>query len=620
MKQTGRTGALKTVTGKHETASFTMQQAAIAARKRAEEIKKKRAQKRTLYIVFTALAAATIIVVAFILKGASEQRSYNTYYSNALQDYYNGEYDSALASLRRASSISQTEECYMLMVDCYENQGNYNKALSLLEEMYKQDKSNTVVSARISEIKRKLSDEKREALIIVAGRQFEAGTTSLALRSTGLGDGMLQDVVKLYSLTSLTLTGNRLSDVTPLSTLGGLVFLDLSDNLITDLRPLGSLRELKTLYLDNNPLSVTTDFSPLYSLSQLEMLSIRGCTVSEEQLKAIAAALPNCIIHSETAQPTVSEVTVGGASFKTDATELDLSNLGITDLSALSACKDLKKLDITGNSVSDLTPLMDLGELEWLCVKDNLVTDLRPLMGMRSLRMINAEGNGITGTTALANLSELSELYLAFNPLTDLSGLNTLVNLRKLGLESTGLTDEMLSGLSGMSGLDILRIYDNPALSGEAVDALQTALRGCKIQHSELLYSYTVAGESFKENATEISLFGRGISDISPLIKFKKLEKLDLGCNEIDNLYMFQYMTAPLRELKLGSNRITDATPLMYLGRLESLDISGNNISQLSPIKTLSSLTWLNLRGNPITEEQVQELREALPNCEIIFD
>ena len=108
MKETGRTAASKAFTGKHETASFTPQQAAITAKTRAAELNKKRAQKRTLYIVFTALAAATIIVVAFILKGAAEQRSYNTYYSSALQDYYNGDYDSALASLRRASSISQT--------------------------------------------------------------------------------------------------------------------------------------------------------------------------------------------------------------------------------------------------------------------------------------------------------------------------------------------------------------------------------------------------------------------------------------------------------------------------------------------------------------------------------
>ena len=644
MKETGRTASSKAFTGKHESApgtgrqpsytgrepsytarqaSYTARQSAAAkqpsatARQRAFEQKKKRNQKRTLYIVFTALAAALIIVPAFILKGAAEQRSYNTYYGNALQDYYNGDYDSALASLRRASAITETEECSMLMVDCYDKLGNYPKALELLEKMYKQDKTNSVVSARIADIKLKVSEKKNESLVTVAGKQYEEWTSSLSLKNTALGDGVLNDVIKLYSLTSLTLSGDSLTDITPLASLGGLVFLDLSNNSISDLRPIGNLRELKTLYLDNNPI---TDFSPLYGLPQLEMLSIRGIGITDEQLHALSEALPSCKIHSETADETASEVTVGTLSFRTDATELDLSNMGIEDLSPLTVCKGLKKLDITGNNVSDLTPLMDLTELEWLSFKDNVVTDLRPLMGMRSLHYINAEGNGITGTAALATLTDLNELYLAFNQMEDLSGLHSLVNLRRLGLENTGLDDEDLIELSNMSGLDELRIYDNPELTGEAVDALKEQLRGCTIQHSELIYYIDICGERVKEDATELELFGRGISDISSVPLLKKLEKIDLGANEIENIYPFQYMSAPLRELRIANNNISDGTALMYLDSLELLDISGNRLSSVSPIMQISTLKWVKLTGNPLSDEQIAELRAALPDCQIIFE
>ena len=34
----------------------------------------------------------------------------------------------------------------------------------------------------------------------------------------------------------------------------------------------------------------------------------------------------------------------------------------------------------------------------------------------------------------------------------------------------------------------------------------------------------------------------------------------------------------------------------------------------------ISTLKWLKLTGNPLTEEQVAELRAALPDCEIIFE
>ena len=629
MSDTGRTGPSKAFTGKHENVSstsrqpsFTSRQAAVprqpsaTARQRAIEQKKKRNQKRTLYIVFTALAAAMIIVAAFILKGAAEQRSYNTYYSNALQDYYSGDYDSALASLRRASAIAETEECSMLMVDCYERQGNYQKALELLEKMYMQDTTNTVVSARIAEIKSKISEQKNESLVTVAGKQYEEWTSSLSLKNNPLGDGILGDVVKLHSLTSLTLSGDNLTNITPLNSLGGLVFLDLSNNSISDLHPLSNLRELKTLYLDNNPI---TDFSPLYSLSQLEMLSIRGIGITDEQLRSLSEALPSCKIHSETADETVSEVTVGSLSFRTDAEELDLSNMGISDLSPLTVCRGLKRLDITGNAISDLTPLMDMPELEWLSFKDNIVVDLRPLMGMRSLRYINAEGNGITSTAPLATLSDLNELYLAFNPISDFSGLPGLSNLRRLGLENVGLDDEELGPLATMSSLDVLLIYDNPALTGEAVDQLKTELRGCKIEHSDLVYFIDICGVMVKEDAAEANLSGQSITDISPILRLKNLEKLDLSSNEIENIYTFQYLNAPLRELRIANNRISDCNALMYLESLERLDISDNRLFSVSQIKQIQTLRWLKITGNPLSEEQVAELRAALPDCEIIF-
>ena len=265
MKDTGRTAASRAFTGKHETASMTARQPSVTARQRAAELKKKRTQKRTLYIVFTALAAATIIVAAFILKGAAEQRSYNTYYSVALQSYYSGDYDSALANLRRASAISRTEECEMLMVDCYEKQENYAKALEYLESMYKRDKTNTVVAARIAAVKEKISERRSENLITVAGKQYESGTSSLSIRNTALGDGMLDDVVRLYSLSSLTLSGNKLSNITPLASLGGLTFLDLSDNSISDVQPLTNLHELTLTVVLNAPIC-TLSSVPSFSI------------------------------------------------------------------------------------------------------------------------------------------------------------------------------------------------------------------------------------------------------------------------------------------------------------------------------------------------------------------
>ena len=57
----------------------------------------------------------------------------------------------------------------------------------------------------------------------------------------------------------------------------------------------------------------------------------------------------------------------------------------------------------------------------------------------------------------------------------------------------------------------------------------------------------------------------------------------------------------------------------MYLESLERLDISDNRLFSVSQIKQIQTLRWLKITGNPLSEEQVAELRAALPDCEIIF-
>ena len=421
-------------------------------------------------MIATAATALLIIVVAMVLRGVSYKRYYREYLNQAQQSYSVSDYDSALAALRKAAAIDPTEESLMLMVDCYESQGNYSKALEVLRSMNTLD---PVVTTRIASIESRRQLLAESEKVTVAGRRLSATTTSLVL-----SDSVFTELSQLYALESLSLAGNSISNIAALSDMGGLVSLNLSDNQISDLMPLASLVGLRTLYLDNNPIE---DFSPLCVLPNLTSLSIKGIDISQAQLEALSKSLPNCAIHSDADPDEEQDISFGGVTFKSDVTELDLSGMGLRDISAIANCKSLTKLDLSGNEISDLSPLMNLPELEWIDVSDNQLTDLRPLMGMDKLKYIDASGNSITGTSPVSMMNGIEELYLNDNPIRDFSGLRKTKSLKVLGLANTGLLDEDLDYLSKLTLLTKLDIDGNAELSGEAVDELQGKLATCNI-------------------------------------------------------------------------------------------------------------------------------------------
>ena len=573
-------------------------------------------RRRTLYLLATAAVAILIITVAVVLRGVSDMKGYNRYMLQAQQSYGRGENDLALAALRKAAAIDKSEDCLLLMVSCYENQGNYIKALEILRGM---DTKKPEISSRISAIESQRQLMAEAGSLTIAGRKFPVTSTSLVLEDLELTDTVFSEIGKLYALESLSLANNSLSNISALSSMGGLVSLNLSGNDISDVLPLASLVGLRTLNLDNNSI---TDFSPLCCLPNLTSLSIKGMEVSPAQLEALSKALPNCAIHSDAETGENQDISFGGVTFKADVTELDLSGMGVRDISVLSACTKLKKLNLSGNEISDLSPLMNLPELEWLDISGNQVTDLRNLMGMERLSYVNASSNSISSTAALSMMNGLKELYLDNNPISDFSGLRKVKSLERLGLSGTGLDDEDLSCLYKLTLLTALDIRDNGQLTGEAVDKLQAQLATCNISRSELAYNIDVDGQSVLSNAVEVELSSSGISDISGLSKLDRMEKLDLSNNNISNIYIFQLTNSrfTIKELNLAGNQIEDITPLASLQNVEVLDLSNNMISSELPLMNLKKLKTLYLGGNLLSDMQIDSLQNSLLDCEIILD
>ena len=152
-------------------------------------------------------------------------------------------------------------------------------------------------------------------------------------------------------------------------------------------------------------------------------------------------------------------------------------------------------------------------------------------------------------------------------------------------------------------------------------NALKAQQPKCNITYGTLVYTVQLGGEDFRTDVTELCVGGTELSSLFGFEKFDCLETVKLSRNRIENLSAMQnaHCRERIRTLDLSFNLIEDVSPLAALSNLETLDLRSNQISSVYPLKRLTNLKKLDLTGNPLTEEQVEELRRALPDCEILF-
>lgn len=572
-------------------------------------------RKRRRTVIVTAVAAVLVLVLAQLLHGNSEERRYERYRHQAAASYQKGDYDQTLSDLRKAEAIRSSEDVLMLMADCYEAQGKWELALETLRRM---DRNDAAVTERIAALEQKRMQQQGEGLRVIAGENFPATATELDLRDRDLGNGVMQEVLQLHALTRLSLADNRIDDLGSISELGGLRTLDLSGNNIRDISQLGKLSNLRSLNLDGNPLG---DLSPLYQLVELSSLSLRGVTLREGELDQLTTILPRCAILTDGDTEGTTGICLCGARFDTAVTQLSLTGLGLREIQCLSLCNELRSLDLTDNAISDLSPLMNLQKLERLRISGNQITDLRPLIGLPALRTLEVSGNAVTDTSAVGSLATLQTLDLSDNPIGDFSGLKKLSELQTLRLENTGLRDPDLENLYGMKKLYRLALDRNDGLTAETMSTLRASLPACDISFDSLVYTVSLGGVDYRTDIKELVIENTEMSSLYGLEKFDCLETVRLSRNRIENISAFQntHSRATLLSLDLGFNQIQDVTPLSALTALESLDLRSNQISSVESLRRLRQLKKLNLSGNPLSAEQIEELRTALPDCEIVF-
>lgn len=110
-------------------------------------------------------------------------------------------------------------------------------------------------------------------------------------------------------------------------------------------------------------------------------------------------------------------------------------------------------------------------------------------------------------------------------------------------------------------------------------------------------------------------------NQLSEVGKFdsKQLERVQLSHNNLTELPSFN-RNRNLIELHASHNQLTEFPEKISLKQLEHLDLSFNQISKLpEDLSVYKELKSLNLKGNPISEEERIRIREALFNVDLTF-
>ena len=369
----------------------------------------------------------------------------------------------------------------------------------------------------------------------------------------GKTPGATITVADMATLTELFAPNANISNLTGIEHAIKLTFLYLGDeiveeqlinsNSISDLSPLAGLANLTGLWLSSNSIS---DISPIAGLTNL--------------------------------------------------TELWLSTNSISDISAVAGLTNLTELWLHSNPISDISPIAGLTNLTRLVFENNSISDISPIAGLTNLTELWLSTNSISDISAVAGLTNLTKLYLHGNSISDLSPLVENTGLGNGDL--VGVKENFLNALSIHTHIPALQsrgvtvVFDNIVVRPEdlvqTVDMPDPNLRAVIEDELGKTPGATITVADM-EHLTELIAPNANISDLTGLEAATNLTRLDLGGEFVEGQL-------------IGSNSISDLSPLAGLTNLTALRLSDNSISDISAVMGLINLIYLGLSNNSISD------------------
>ncbi len=207
--------------------------------------------------------------------------------------------------------------------------------------------------------------------------------------------------------------------------------------------------------------------------------------------------------------------------------ELRADSMGISDLTGLEHCLNIRVLSLEHNQITDVGPIAGLNRLEDMNLARNQIGDIDTLAGLTKLWRLHLKENQISSIGALSGLTNLQFLFCSSNPFSDIEPLAGLTKMIYLELMSNQISD--IGPLAGLTNLQYLFILGKDVSSVTPLAGL-TKLRVLYVEVNQLSDISSLSGLTDLE---QLFLRYNNISDISPLVANSGLGSGDkVGLNQ----------------------------------------------------------------------------------------
>ncbi|MBQ5670798.1 MAG: leucine-rich repeat domain-containing protein, partial [Oscillospiraceae bacterium] len=360
-----------------------------------------------------------------------------------------------------------------------------------------------------------------------------------------------------------------------------------------------------------------TDWSQLHPLTSLSVLNANGNWITEADDNALSEALPGCTIYAGLNGYLIYDITIAGTAYSSDVTELDLSGVGLSDVTALSQFMAAQKMNLSNNKISWITPFEEITWVKELDLSGNRISNISALSASNRLTVLNLNENAVTDLSPLAGKTSLKELHLNGNPIYHgHDALATLTGLQKLSLQDALVKDQHLS-LLPMESLTELDLRNNKQLTADAVLNLANSYPNCKILSDFGPAEVTLGSKSFPATESVVDASYSSVIDLSAVTDFTGLTTLNLAGNGVSDFTPLKNMTA-LTELNLQATGLSDCTVLSPLTNLTNLTLSGNAaLTDIAPLVSCTKLSTLYLDETAVTDVSALKSLTALTNLHL---